>query len=122
MFHVSNDLYAELKKSSTYSHTWLGLSPQIGRPLSRIVGAIYLFLFLSKYLTFIEYFLCSKILDGAHIQYGESNFGDHLEFNGHFEFIFWQQIFLLFFRFCFSRKYKIFCILKFLTNARAQSY
>jgi hypothetical protein len=22
------------------SHTWLGLNPQIGRPLSRIVGAI----------------------------------------------------------------------------------
>jgi hypothetical protein len=25
------------------SHTWLGLNPQIGRPLSRIVGAIGLF-------------------------------------------------------------------------------
>jgi hypothetical protein len=25
------------------SHTWLGLSSQIGRPLSRIVGAIGLF-------------------------------------------------------------------------------
>jgi hypothetical protein len=50
--HVSNDLYAELKKSSTYSHTWLGLNTQIGRPrghrqslreLSRIVDAIGLF-------------------------------------------------------------------------------
>jgi hypothetical protein len=28
------------------SHTWLGLNPQIGRPLSRIVGAIGLFFFL----------------------------------------------------------------------------
>jgi hypothetical protein len=27
------------------SHTWLGLNPQIGRPLSRIVGAIGLFIF-----------------------------------------------------------------------------
>jgi hypothetical protein len=44
--HFSNDLYAELKKSSTYSHTWLGLNPQIGRPFSRIVGAIGSFLFL----------------------------------------------------------------------------
>jgi hypothetical protein len=26
------------------SHTWLGLNPQIGRPLSRIIGAIGLFL------------------------------------------------------------------------------
>jgi hypothetical protein len=25
------------------SHTWLGLNPQFGRPLSRIVGAIGLF-------------------------------------------------------------------------------
>jgi hypothetical protein len=33
----SNDLYAELEKSSTYSHSWLGLNPQIGRPLSRII-------------------------------------------------------------------------------------
>jgi hypothetical protein len=33
-------LYAQLKKSSTYIHTWLGLNPQIGRPLSRIVGDI----------------------------------------------------------------------------------
>jgi hypothetical protein len=33
------------------SHTWLGLSPQIGRPLSRIVGAIgllFFFLFLDS--------------------------------------------------------------------------
>jgi hypothetical protein len=35
--HVSNDLYAELEKSSTFSHTWLGPNPQIGRPHSRIV-------------------------------------------------------------------------------------
>jgi hypothetical protein len=28
------------KGKLTYSHTWLGLNPQIGRPLSRIVGAI----------------------------------------------------------------------------------
>jgi hypothetical protein len=30
--HFSNDLYAELEKSSTYSHTWLwlGLNPQLG--------------------------------------------------------------------------------------------
>jgi hypothetical protein len=27
------------------SHTWLGLNPQIGRPLSSIVGVIGLFLF-----------------------------------------------------------------------------
>jgi hypothetical protein len=26
-------------------HTWLGLNPQIGRPLSRIVGAIGFFFF-----------------------------------------------------------------------------
>jgi hypothetical protein len=26
------------------SHTWLGINPQIGRPLSRIVGAIGLFI------------------------------------------------------------------------------
>jgi hypothetical protein len=26
------------------SHTWLGLNPQIGRPFSRIVGAIGLFI------------------------------------------------------------------------------
>jgi hypothetical protein len=28
------------------SHTWLGLNPKIGRPLSRTVGAIGLFLFI----------------------------------------------------------------------------
>jgi hypothetical protein len=39
--HVSNDLYAELKKSSTY-FTYM-VNPQIGRPLSKIVGAIGLF-------------------------------------------------------------------------------
>jgi hypothetical protein len=33
-----------LEKSSTYSHTWLGINPQIGRPLSRIVGTIGLFI------------------------------------------------------------------------------
>jgi hypothetical protein len=33
------------KKSSTYSHTWLGLNPQIGRPLSRIVVPLVYFLF-----------------------------------------------------------------------------
>jgi hypothetical protein len=37
------DLYVELEKTSTYSHTWLGLNPQIGRLLSRIVGAIGFF-------------------------------------------------------------------------------
>jgi hypothetical protein len=30
------------------SHTWLGVNPQIGRPLSRIVGAIDLFFFISS--------------------------------------------------------------------------
>jgi hypothetical protein len=31
------------------SHTWLGLNPQIGRPLSRIVvPLVYLFFFISK--------------------------------------------------------------------------
>jgi hypothetical protein len=30
-------LYAELQKASTYSHTWLSLSPHIMRPISRIV-------------------------------------------------------------------------------------
>jgi hypothetical protein len=44
-----NDLYAELEKSSTYLHTWLGLNPQIGRPLSRIVGTIGLFFMRLKY-------------------------------------------------------------------------
>jgi hypothetical protein len=29
-----------LKSHRITSHTWLGLNPQIGRPLSRIVGAI----------------------------------------------------------------------------------
>jgi hypothetical protein len=52
MTNVSNDLYAKLKKSSTYSHTWEGLNPQIGRPLSRIVGAIGLFYFFKKKYTF----------------------------------------------------------------------
>jgi hypothetical protein len=41
--HVSNDLYAEFKKSSTFSHTWLGLKTQIERPLSRNVAAIGFF-------------------------------------------------------------------------------
>jgi hypothetical protein len=40
---VSNDLYAELEKPSTYSHTWLGLNPQIGRPLSGIVVPLVYF-------------------------------------------------------------------------------
>jgi hypothetical protein len=39
----SNDLYAELEKSSTYSHAWLGLNPQIRRPLSRIVVRLVYF-------------------------------------------------------------------------------
>jgi hypothetical protein len=29
-------------------HTWLGINPQIGIPLSRIVGAIGLFFFICK--------------------------------------------------------------------------
>jgi hypothetical protein len=33
-----------LKSHRLASHTWLGLNPQIGRPLSRIFGAIGLFL------------------------------------------------------------------------------
>jgi hypothetical protein len=32
------------KSHKLTSHTWLGLIPQIGRPLSRIVGAISLFM------------------------------------------------------------------------------
>jgi hypothetical protein len=32
-----------LKSHRLNSHTWLGLNPQIGRPLSRIVGAIGFF-------------------------------------------------------------------------------
>jgi hypothetical protein len=32
------------------SHTWLGLNPQIGRPLSRIVGAIGLLFFIKSLL------------------------------------------------------------------------
>jgi hypothetical protein len=46
--HFIHNLYAELKKSSTYSHTSLGLNPQIGRPLSRIVGAIGLFFLIEE--------------------------------------------------------------------------
>jgi hypothetical protein len=34
-----------LKSHRLTSHKWLGLNPQIGRPLSRIVGAIGLFCF-----------------------------------------------------------------------------
>jgi hypothetical protein len=34
------------------SHTWLGLNPQIGRPLSRIV-AIGLYMYVSESMTFI---------------------------------------------------------------------
>jgi hypothetical protein len=45
MTNVSNDLDAKLKKSSTYSHTWEGLNPQIG-------GAIGLFYFFKKKYTF----------------------------------------------------------------------
>jgi hypothetical protein len=44
MSWLSNDQYAELEKSSTYSHTWLGLNPQIGRLLSRIVVPLVYFL------------------------------------------------------------------------------
>jgi hypothetical protein len=33
------------------SHTWLCLNPQIGRPLSRIVGAIALFFFNTKFVS-----------------------------------------------------------------------
>jgi hypothetical protein len=36
------------KSHQLTSHTWLGLNPQIGRPLSRIVGVIGLFLFLKS--------------------------------------------------------------------------
>jgi hypothetical protein len=43
------------------SHTWLGLNPQIGRPLSRIVGPIGLLFFL---------FLCQRYL--CHHQEGEN--------------------------------------------------
>jgi hypothetical protein len=44
-------------------HGWLGLNPQIGRPLSRIVGAIGLFFSPSKYLVKPGYGLFSHILD-----------------------------------------------------------
>jgi hypothetical protein len=33
------------KSHRVISHTWLGLNPQIGRPLSRIFGAIGLFFY-----------------------------------------------------------------------------
>jgi hypothetical protein len=53
--HVSNNLYAELEKSSTYSHTWLGINPQTGRPLSRmVVPLIYWFIFHYVYSTFMQ--------------------------------------------------------------------
>jgi hypothetical protein len=38
------------------SHTWLGLNPQIGRPLSRIVGAIG---FLNGMKWFSVFFTCT---------------------------------------------------------------
>jgi hypothetical protein len=37
------------------SHTWLGLNPHIGRPLSRIVGAIGLFFFMKVDKNFQKY-------------------------------------------------------------------
>jgi hypothetical protein len=37
------------------SHTWLGLNPQFGRPLSRIVGAIGLFFLQNSLELSIEY-------------------------------------------------------------------
>jgi hypothetical protein len=49
------NLYAELKKSSTYTHTCLSLNTQIGRPLLRIVGAIGLFGFCEIHTTLCEY-------------------------------------------------------------------
>jgi hypothetical protein len=43
------------------SHTWLGLNPQIGRPLSRIVGAIGLFfLYLSTNVS-VPCIICSAL-------------------------------------------------------------
>jgi hypothetical protein len=42
------------------SHTWLGLNPQIGRPLSRIVGAIGLFFI--WYIPAAWNFSCSSFL------------------------------------------------------------
>jgi hypothetical protein len=45
------------------SHTWLGLNPQIGTPLSRIVGAIGLFVLRHVWTAFfnIEYRAKCKI-------------------------------------------------------------
>jgi hypothetical protein len=40
---MSRITYQELEKSSTYSHTCLGLNPQIGRPLLRIVVPWFIF-------------------------------------------------------------------------------
>jgi hypothetical protein len=51
----------QLEKSSTYSHTLLGLDPQIGRPLSRIVVPLVCFflfpLFFAQYSSFKSTFL-----------------------------------------------------------------
>jgi hypothetical protein len=43
------------KSHQLTSHTWLGLNPQIGGPLSRIVGAIGLFFLLNNILTMKKY-------------------------------------------------------------------
>jgi hypothetical protein len=46
------------------SHTWLGLNPQIGRPLSRIVGAIGLFFLYFDYFSLPQFawiFPCIRI-------------------------------------------------------------
>jgi hypothetical protein len=43
------------------SHTWLGLTPQIGRPLSRIGGAIGFFRYEEITLKLFFYKLCKVI-------------------------------------------------------------
>jgi hypothetical protein len=53
------------------SHTWLGLNPQIGRPLSRIVGTISLFLF---YFYLLLYLLKNKKNSVSWFDYHQRDF------------------------------------------------
>jgi hypothetical protein len=58
------------------SHTWLGLNPQIGRPLSRIVGAVGLFFGLYAK---IKTFHSTVVRFVAHFRHGLSaSVQDHL--------------------------------------------
>jgi hypothetical protein len=75
---MSRMTYMRSWKSHRFTlHTWLGLNPQIGRPLSRIVGAIGLFCLC---LYFLVYYLNRKILSVSSIKRGVKFHNTRLDF------------------------------------------